>query len=100
MSVKGLESLEVMLGTISFEMAMTLTAGHLDDLQFAVEGVYLHHNVEHPGVGLVVPSELGNQPPIIHAMCQVHSLVVRGRFSQDGVDEPYGEWLSRGVADV
>ena len=45
-SVKGLKSLEVVLGTSPLKAAAALTTGHLDDLQLAVEYVYLGRNVE------------------------------------------------------
>ena len=81
-------------------MAATLVTSHLDDLQLTVECVYLGHNIEYACIRLVVAGELGDQPPVVRAMGQIHGLMVERRLPQNGIDEPHGEWLSRGVMNV
>ena len=49
-SVKGLKCTKAMLGSSPLEAAVALMAGHLDDLQLAIERVYLGCNVEDPCV--------------------------------------------------
>ena len=71
---------EAMRGTSPFEAAVALMAGRLDDLQLTIEHVYLGHDVEDTGVGLVVLCELGGQPPVVGASGQFHGLVVGRRF--------------------
>ena len=73
---------------------------HLDDLQLAVEHVYLSHDVEDVSIGLVVVGKLGCQAPIVHAMGQVHGLVVGRRLPGYGVNKPHREWLSGGIAYI
>ena len=82
------------------EATATLACAHLDDLQFAVEGVDLGGDVEDSGVGVVIAGDLRRQTPVIGAAGQLCGLMIGGRLASDGVDEPHGEWLCRGVADV
>ena len=80
MGVEGLESSKVVLGLSSLKMAATLVTSHLDDLQLAVECVYLGRNIEYACIQLVVAGELGDQPPVIHAIGQIHGLMVGRRL--------------------
>ena len=45
-SVEGLKSPETVLSVSSLEMAAALMTGHLDNLQLAVERMYLRHDIE------------------------------------------------------
>ena len=45
-SVEGLKSPETVLSVSSLEMAAALMTGHLDNLQLAVERMYLCHDIE------------------------------------------------------
>ena len=76
--VECLKASEMVMNMGSLKVAMALTTGHLDDLQLAVECMYLRHDVEYLGVRLVVVGELYNQPPVICPVCQRHGLVIRG----------------------
>ena len=80
MGVEGLESSKVVLGLSSLKMAVTLVTSHLDDLQLAVECVYLGCNIEYTCIQLVVAGELGDQPPVIRAIGQIHGLMVGRRL--------------------
>ena len=75
-SVEGLKSPEMMLGTGSLEAAATLMTSYFDDLQLAIERMYLCHDVEDTGVGLMVVSDLGHQSPIVRVAGQVNGLMV------------------------
>ena len=99
-SIKSLQGPETVLGPGSFEAAAALTSFRLDELQLAVEGVNLSRDVEDTSVRLVIAGNLGRQPPIVGASCQIHGLVVGRRFPADSVDKPHWEWLGGGVADI
>ena len=75
-SVEGLKGPEAMLSVSPLEAASALMTSHLDDVQLTVERMYLGHDIEDAGVGLMVASELGGQSPVIGAAGQVHGLVV------------------------
>ena len=99
-SVEGLKSLEVVLGTSPLKAAVALTTGHLDNLQLAVEYVYLGCNIEDSRVRFMVAGELSDQPPVVRAVGQLNGLVIGRRLPRDGVDEPHWEWFGGSVADV
>ena len=56
-SVQSLEGSEAVRGASSLKAATTLTTGRLDDLQLAIERVYLGRDVEDTSVGLMVPRD-------------------------------------------
>ena len=99
-SVEGLKSPEAVLGVSPLKAAAALTTGHLDDLQLAVEHVYLGHDIEDSRVQFVVAGELGDQPPVVCAVGQLDGLVIGRRLPGDGVNEPHWEWFGGSVADV
>ena len=99
-SIESLQGSEAMLGAGSFEAGATLTSLCLDELQLAIECMDLGRDIEDASVGLVIACDLGRQPPVVGAAGQIHGLVVRGRLPANSVDEPHGEWLGGGVADV
>ena len=98
--VKSLQSPEALLSASPLEAASALASGRLGDLQLAVECMDLGRNIEDAGVSLVVAGDLGRQAPVVGTASQVHGLVVGRRLARDDIDEPHGEWLSRGVANV
>ena len=51
-------------------------------------------------VQLMVLGELSNQPPITGLLCQLNGLVEGHQLSQDGIDEPHGEWLDGRAAVI
>jgi hypothetical protein len=77
-SVQGLKGPKTMLGARPLEAATTLTAGCLDDLELAVERVYLGRDIEDSRVRVVplVASELGDQSPVVRAASQLCGLMV------------------------
>ena len=89
-----------MLGSGSLETGTTLASLRLDELQLAVERMYLGCDVEDTGVCFVVATDLCHQTPIISAAGQVHGLMIGCRLAADGVDKPHRKWLGGGVADV
>ena len=99
-SIQRLEGSEALLSMGPLEATVTLARARLDDLQFAVEGMDLGGDVEDPGVRFMVAGNFRHQTPVIGAMGQFRGLMIGGRLASDGVDEPHGEWLCGGVADV
>ena len=99
-SVESLQGSETVLSPSSLEAATTLTSLRLDELQLAIERMDLGRDVEDAGIRLVVSGDLSREAPIVRAAGQVHGLVVRGGLASDGIDEPHGEWLGGGIADV
>ena len=71
-----MEGPEAVLGVCSLEAATALTTGCLDDLQLAIERVYLGRDVEDSRVRVVVAGDLGGQPPIVGALSQLHGLMI------------------------
>ena len=98
--VEGLEGPKAVLSVSPLEATATLATGCLNNLQLAVERMYLGRDVEDAGIGLVVASDLSGQPPVVGAADQVHGLMVGRQLPGDGVDEPHGERLGRSVAYV
>ena len=99
-SVKGLQGPETMLGAGSLEARTTLTSLRLGELQLAIECMDFCRDVEDASIRFMIAGNLGRETPIVGATSQVHGLVIRGGFAPDGVDEPHGEWLGGGVANV
>ena len=89
-----------MLCTSPLETAAAMTSAGLDDLQLAVECVDLGRDVESVSIGLVIASDFGRQAPVIGATSQIHGLVVGRRLPRNGVNDPHGEWLGRGIVNV
>ena len=97
---EGLKSPEAVLGTSPLKAAVALTTGCLDNLQLAVEYVYLGHNIEDSRIQFMVVGKLSDQPPVVCAVGQLDGLVIGRRLLRDGVDEPHWEWFGGSVADV
>ena len=74
--IQSLKGSEAMLGTSPLETTAALATCRLDDLQLAVEHMYLGCDIEDAGVSLVVASEFSRQAPVVCATSQVHGLVV------------------------
>ena len=76
-SVQGLQSPETLWSTSTLEATTALTSGCLDDLELAVKRMDFGRDIEDAGVGLVVPSDLSCQSPIVGAASQIQGLVIR-----------------------
>ena len=89
-----------MLGPSSLEARATLTSLCLDELQLAIERMDFCRDIEDASVRFMIAGDLGREAPVVCAASQIRGLMIRGGLASDGVDEPHGEGLGWGVADV